>query len=323
MKSRKILFSLIALMLITLCGMYLGFFFTAKDYNVGAEQEKDQDFTDLEPDEDEEPDHDDNDDGGDSDIQIPTDSLELIKYGLNIYQNGAGSQANYSYSLFGKAAAYGQKADSTQYIKGRMTYSGGKSLDEAFWSYEHNATNAFIASYGRLKEECRVMYTEKEKDYVAVGSTKNMNLTNLTYQFDKTNWRAEYNYKDATEAYKVFWADGFPYQINKNTVKVTRHDSRSSKYYTKITVSCDVNKLPDTFRDYYFRNNGMIRVNYTNYEFTFIISKKTGKIKKIIRSEDFWCRVIDAGYDVTIYCKTNCTQDFVVMDKAINIIKPF
>ena len=67
----------------------------------------------------------------------------------------------------------------------------------------------------------------------------------------------------------------------------------------------------------------MIRVNYTNYEFTFIISKKTGKIKKIIRSEDFWCRVIDAGYDVTIYCKTNCTQDFVVMDKAINIIKPF
>lgn len=88
MKSRKILFSLIALMLITLCGMYLGFFFTAKDYNVGAEQEKDQDITDLEPDEDEEPDNDDNDDGGDSDIQIPTDSLELINYGLNIYQNG-------------------------------------------------------------------------------------------------------------------------------------------------------------------------------------------------------------------------------------------
>ena len=72
MKSRKILFSLIALMLITLCGMYLGFFFTAKDYNVGAEQEKDQDITDLEPDENEEPDHDDNGDGGDSDIQIQT-----------------------------------------------------------------------------------------------------------------------------------------------------------------------------------------------------------------------------------------------------------
>lgn len=321
MKPRKWMFYVIAILLLSLCGTYLGFYFTTESGNVGAEQDKDMDIADLVPDD--EFDDIDQDDEDDAEESIPTDSLELINYGLNIYQNGAGSLANYNYTLYATATTMGMEAESRQYINGRMSYSGGKSLDESFWYYEHTSLNEMLASWGRAKEECQVIYTEKEKDYVAVGETQNMDLNNLTYNFADDYCGEEYNYEKAIDKYKVLWADGFPLPINKNTVKIIRHDSRSNKYYTKITVSYDLNKLPEVFFDYYRKNNGLMKATYTDYEFTFIISKQTGKIKKIIRHEDFYVRIVAKGWDVTMYCKTDCTQDFVKMDKAINIAKPF
>lgn len=315
------MYYLIAIMLLSLCGTHLGFYLTETNTNVGAEQDKDMDIADMIPD-DEFGDDESNDDE-DEELSIPTDSLELINYGLDIYNNGAGSLAEYNYTLYATASTMGMELESKQYINGRMSYSNGISLDESFWYYEHTSLNEIAASWGRAKEECRIIYTEKDNDYVAVAKTNDMDLNNLTYKFAADYAGEVCNYEKAIEDYKVLWADGFPLPINKNTVKVTRHDSRSNKYYTKITVSYDVSKLPEVFLDYYYKNNGMLRATYTNFEFTFIISKQTGKINKIIRHEDFAVRVVAKGWDFTMYCKTDCTQNFIKMDKEIEIVKPF
>lgn len=322
MKPRKILFALIAVMLTALCGTYLGLYFTETSANVGAEQDEIFNIKELVPD-DEELDLPDEITDDEEESSVPTDPLELVNYGLDIYNNGAGSVANYHHIVYAKAATMGMEAESQQFVKGTMSYSEGKSLNEAFWYYEHNSLNEFAAKWGRAKEECKVTYTDKANDYVAVATTKNMNVSNQTYKFEGDHALQEFNYQGAIDEYKVLWADGFPLVINKNTARVTEHDSRSSKYYTKITVSYDVGKLPEVFLDYYYKNNGMLRAVYTNYEFTFVISKNTGKIKKIIRHEDFYVRVVASGWDFTMYCKTDCVQDFVQMNKKVEIVKPF
>ena len=115
----------------------------------------------------------------------------------------------------------------------------------------------------------------------------------------------------------------FPLEISKSTVEVKTYDTRSSKNYITVKLSYKLDKLPEEFDWYYKKNGSLPVVDYTQYNYTFVISKKTGELKRMIREEVFTSYTASVPGGLTINSKATFSQTFTSMNEAVEVPKPY
>ena len=255
-------------------------------------------------------------DVGDDQKTIPMDPIELINYALDIYNNGKGSYSTFKQTVsvklsFGELSGSGQ-----QYATGSVYRCGKQNMEETSYSYG-NLDPAWMEDmalkYNVLKVGSRSINVDEEKDKVYF----------VEQNRDGTISTSTSTIKEGIDKFKIIYSMEFPLEISNKTVAVKKYDTRSNKSYSIITVSYKLNKLTDNALNYLHANSAYRNVTYTGYEYTFMISKKTGKLARMIREETFVSHGNGAASALQLSSKSVFQQDFVVMDKEVEVKKPY
>ena len=320
MKGRTIKYYLVLWFMIILSGVYLGIsFFSTSSYADTQLPSVDNPIAGLEPDDDIQ-EGEDGDSGSSEAVVLPDDPIDLINYALNIYNKGAGSSSTFTYIVENKGSFQGMALTAVQNITGNIYRSGSESLEEAYFYYDN--VPQIIVDNQLVKKEYRAINVDTDKDEVIAVGTKDFDLNSRTYNLNSSSaYKKTYTVEKAVSTYKVIYSMEFPLEINKNTVNVTSNDTRTSKYYYIISVSYKLEKLPRFLNDYYLANSSLQAATYSKYNFTFVINKSNGRLKRLIREENF----ITYGLWGTVKVDSKATfqQDFNVMDKEIEVRKPY
>ena len=325
--KRGIKYQILLWFLVILAGVYIGMnFFTD---SVSADVPDDSATIDpIDPEAPDDPGDDptDDDDNNGDETVIPTDPIDLINYAINIYNNGKGSQSKFTYSVANRGVFQGASISLTQYATGNILRSGSNGLEETYFYYNNNEVSpivkALVDQYGLLKNQYRAINVDVSANQVNYVYTNNYNRAAQTYDLKNgTRGMETFEVQEARNKFIAIYCMEFPIAINYNTVKVTNYNTKKDKTYNYVTVSYKINKLPDNFIYYYCSNSELSIATYQDYKLTFVINKHTGKLRRIIRDEEFTSPGLKGA--ITIYSKTRFQQDFISMDKEVNIRKPF
>ncbi len=327
MKARKIRYLILTLMLVILCGAYVGMSFLSPSTMNASGQFPDDGSNVDEPAGDDEFFDYDNDDlyaSGDATTEIPSDAIGLVNYAINIYNNGKGSQASLKYTIKNSATYLGINASITQYAIGSTTRNETENLEEVYFYYDNRETGAMITKLlvdnHLLKEGYRAVNVDTANDTFVVTETKVADFNNKTYDLSVATQK-EYTVKDGVDRHVAIYSMEFPLEISKNTVDIIKFDERSEKNFTTVKLSYKLAKLPENFNLYYNRNSALEAVTYTSYTFTFRISKKTGKLDKIVREEEFVSYALSGS--VQINSKATFEQKFTTMNSPVEVKKVY
>ncbi len=337
MKARKIRYTIITTFLVLLFGAYIGLdLYTNSNAQATNVPTNSQGEVDLNPNEDIEF----NTPPTSQTAKIPSDSIDLINYALDIYNNGKGSsstlamEVNISGTI--DLASLHVNCGFTQHVNGNLCRNGKESLEEE-WFYFDSARPAdvkdiltdVIVRFNAAKIGYRAINTDQANDKVILVETKKADPFARTYDLnDATAAKGEWNYQDGINRFKVLFADDFALPINNNTVEIRKNDLRKDPDYVYIKVEYDLDDLPEDLDYYYQANATLQKVEYSSYAYEFKIHKKTGKLKQIIRTEKFkayrYFDIPDLGkLTMDINGEVSYVQSFQTMDKAAVIKKPY
>ncbi len=314
MKARRIKYILVLSFLIVLFGIYIGMIFFNEPKNttdgdtINISDKFDNEKEDLS--------YLDNDDYGlESVPEKPSDALGIINYALNIYNNGKGSASTFKQTLDIKAAFGELSGTGNQWAEGTILRCGSKSLEETKYTYgnfDPSWLEGIALQYNVLKTGYQAINvdTEQDKAYILQVDDGSVILNST-------------DVNSALEDVKIIYSMEFPLAINSNNVNIKKFDSRSNKSYNIITISYKLEKLPQNVLDYYSANTKFRNVKFTSYEFTFMISKKTGKLARMIRTETFNSRGNGAASNLKMVTKSVYQQDFSAMDEVVDVREPY
>lgn len=314
MKARSLRYHILLWSLIILIVFYIGmtFLFPAPSNasNNGITDDPASGMTDpVLPPEGDEPDE-------DNQKEIPVDPIELINYALDIYNNGKGSASTFKQTVsvklsFGELSGSGQ-----QYATGNIYRCGKQNMEETTYSYgklDPSWIENMALQYNVLKVGSRSINVDENANKVYFVEKD---------RFGKVS-TSTYNVKDAVDKFKIIYSMEFPLEISSKTVSIKKYDNRTSKSYNYITVSYNLNKLSENALNYLHANSAYRNVTYTGYEYTFVISKKTGKMARLIREETFHSHGNGAASALQLSSKSVFQQDFQVMDGEVEVKKPY
>lgn len=264
--------------------------------------------------------------GTDDEDYIPTEPIALINYALNIYNNGKGSQSTVSYYVSNKGVFSGISVQLNQYGTGSTLRCGNQSLEECYFYYNENEVPSVLKAvnnqYKLISNYYRAINVDHDADKVYYVETTSYNHANQTYDLRSGERKMQtYSIEQSKDRFITIYSEKFPLEISADTVKVTSYNTKKDKYYNYITISYKVDKLPESFRQYYRRNSKLSLVTYQEYDYTFVISKKTGKLRRMIREEVFTSPGL--GGAITVTSKVRYQQDFQKMDVPVEIRKPY
>lgn len=327
-KRKSIKISLLTWSLVILSGVYIGMsFFTQtvaadvpNDTIIGTEDSIIGDLGDEN--------QDGNQDGNqdDDEISIPTgNAVDLINYALNIYNNGKGSQSTVSCTITANASMLGLTGSIVQHYEGNILRCGNENLEEFYFYYQDEGYNYTIQSmfgqYNVLNNYYRAINVDNDNDKVYCVQTNNFNRQNQTYDLTAGELNV-YTKEEAKEKFVMINSEEFPLEINQKTVSVKTFDTRTNQNYYIVSISYYVDKLPEKLSYYYKNNSALGVVSYEKYEYTFLISKKTGRLRKMTRTESFTSM---GGPDGMVFIKTDVKyeQNFTKMDTPVEVAQPY
>ncbi len=338
MKSRKVRYAIITTFLVLVFGAYIGMdlytYSTTSAINDpvveqgGAEQDPsigvggDDEF---------------NDDSTSEKVNLPSDPIDLINYGLNIYNNGKGSTSTLKYTL----EAYGTldmqllhlNCGFSQHMDGNLIKTSTESLEEEWFYFDSifpadikSLATEMLLKFKAAKIGYRAINADQANDKVTLVETKKADEKTKTYDLnDSTATKGEWNYQEGTGRFIALLADDFPLEISYDTVQIRKNDVRKDKDYAYITVSYVLDRLPSDYDYYHIVNiyddlSRKTRVTFTGYDFEFKINKKTGKIKQITKTENFNTYYAPKSKDgpivFNINVRSSYVQTFQTMDKT-------
>ena len=326
--KRGIKYQILLWFLVILASVYIGMNFFA-DSTASADVPDDSVVVDpIDPEEPDAPGENDTSDTNNSgnEVVIPTDPIDLINYAINIYNNGKGSQSTFTYTVANRGVFQGVALSLNQYATGNLLRSGRNGLEETYLYYKDNEVSpivkALVNQYGLLQNQYRAVNVDASANKVNYVYTNNYNRAAQTYDLTSgTRGADEFTVEKGKNRFIAIYCMEFPLEISNNTVKVTNYNTKKDKTYNYVTVSYKINKLPENFKYYYCSNSELSIATYQDYKLTFVINKRTGKLRRIIRDEEFTSPGLKGA--ITVYSKTRFQQDFSAMDKEINLRKPY
>ena len=322
MKFKKVRYYMLMFVMVLLFGAYIGVSFFATPTSADTTLPSDDPTEGLVPDE-EEP-----GDSGDSNevTELPTDAIDLVNYALDIYNNGEGSASTIEYIVQNTGVWQGAEVGVVQYAVGNTYRSGSQSLEEVYFYYEDAdpLIEGLLLSNNLVMQEYRAVNTDKDADTLICVGTKDYDYSAKTYNLNAdSGYKDTYTMADGLNQFIVIQSLEFPLEISKSTVEVKTYDTRSSKNYITVKLSYKPDKLPEEFDWYYKKNGSLPVVSYTQYNYTFVISKKTGELKRMIREEVFTSYTASVPGGLTINSKATFSQTFTSMDEVVEVPKPY
>lgn len=280
MSFKKIRYNLIVIGLVALVCCYMGMsiFFAPASGNInnsGSAQDEPIEEP-LLPDEDEE-------DGDDQEIEIPSDAIELINYGLDILNNGKGYESTYTASIVNVPSGIDTKPEQKlKSIISRGVNSKGEnvSIQKDFYSSDYYGVgDTMLARY------FRGFYDNQTTGKVNVVETSDYDVKAQTYNLEKASRNEVVSMDDVINEFKVVYTRDYPIIFTKTNCRVLTDDSRSNPVYRTICVSVNIDSLSQNYLDFYTSTKQMKDINYKEVKVTFNIAKKTGYIYSIKRTE--------------------------------------
>lgn len=326
MKFKRVKYYLLMFTMVLLFGAYIGVSFFATPTSADTTVPSDDPTAGLTPDE-EQPDASDEDNNtSNDDFELPTNAIDLVNYALNIYNNGAGSTSTIEYVVQNTGIWQGVEVGVVQYAVGNTYRCGSESLEDVYFYYADAdpLIEGLLLSNNLVMQEYRAINTDTEKNsFICVG-TEDYNVASRTYNLNAdSGYKKSYSMDQGLEKHVIVYSMEFPLEITKDTVEVKTYDTRSNKNYTIVKFSYKIDKLPDEL-DYYYKKNGSLPVvTYTQYDYTFVISKSTGQLKRMIREETFTSYTTSVPGGLTINSKATFSQTFTSMDKSVEVPKPY
>lgn len=319
MKTRSVKYYLMLAMLVILIGAYIGMTFlstsssSASDGSINNGSNID-DLPLIDPDD--EKDDDDNNETS----EVPDRPIDIVNYALNIYNNGEGSASTFTYAVKNTTPKV-PGVNVTQYVKGNILRNKDANLEECYFYYDDKNAGEFgkiLHENNLLKVGYRSIYTDEGKQETTLLETPVADQSNGTFDMSAGK-KQTFSKQEAKEKFVVIHSMEFPLLISDKTCSVKQFDTKSSKTYYTITLSYNVAKLPEAMDNYYHANSSLARVSYTNYEYEFTISKRTGKLAKMVRTEKFISYALGT---IQINSTATFTQVFSAMDKAVIVARP-
>lgn len=324
MKFKKVKYYLLMFTMVLLFGAYIGVSFFATPTSADSTLPPDDPTEGLPPDGGEEGGSD-GDNSGEI-IELPTNAIDLVNYSLDIYNNGAGSASTIEFVVQNTGIWQGVEVGVVQYAVGNTYRSGSESLEDVYFYYDDAdpLVEGLLLSNNLVMQEYRAINTDTANDsFICVG-TKDYDYNARTYNLNaESGYKNSYNMQQGIDNYVVVHSMEFPLEISKNTVEVKTYDTRSSKNYITVKLSYKIDKLPDELDWYYKKNGSLPVVSYTQYNYTFVISKKTGELKRMIREEVFTSYTQSVPGGLTINSKATFSQTFTSMNEAVEVPKPY
>lgn len=325
-KNRKGLkISILLWSLVILSGVYVGMSFFPQTIAAEAPDDSMTEIdAEIEINEDEEPYEEDEDEI--EEVNIPTEPIALINYALDIYNNGKGSQSTVAYSISNKGVFSGISVSLNQYGTCNVLRCGNQSLEESYFYYNENEVPSVLKGlndqYKLVSNYYRAINVDHDAGKVYYVQTSSYNRANQTYDLTQGDRKMEtHTIESAKKRFVTIYSEEFPLEINSDTATVTSYNTKKSKIYSYVSISYKVGMLPEEFKFYYNRNSMLSSVTYQQYDYTFVINKKTGKLRRMIREEEFISPGL--GGAITITSKVHFQQDFKKMDTKIDVRKPY
>lgn len=244
---------------------------------------------------------------------VPTfnDGISAVMYGLDILNN---SKQPYQYEFYNNTISAG--------------LVNVNAYEKLYRHKNHDLmmvwTNTEIKNLPINPESgnfFRFSYANGDSRYNRyVYDTNNYDLEKRTYTLsdsDKISTKGQpikdYYITDKTD----IWGD-FYLTINRNTAKVIYFEKQKDYYVVKLSVLTDKVK-DDEYVQAYERNAMVDHVEFDYINLTFTISKKTGRIAKIVR-EDKYNLVTNVLGGLSLPCSSNATHLYTYMETE-DIIK--
>ena len=328
MKFKKIKYHLLLWSMVLIFGVYVGisYFITSSTASVLPEHNIDNE--EIVSPEDNIPNEDDYvpDTNGEG---LPTDNyLKLINYALDIYDNGKGFTSTLDGSVIAKGS-YGNIMSVVleEHTTGVANRNQNEGLEEAYIEYKFNdPMNEMFKGYKYDTQLYRAVNTDKQYGTLTITKTREFNSAKKTYDLNHyTASKERYFLNKGMSNVVMLHSEEFYFDISENTVNLLTFDQRSSKMNYIIKVRYNIDKLPEEYLTYYTTMTPLPAYNYTDLTFEFHINKTTGKLKKIIRQEEFNGRysMISDETKVCMKAKSTFTQTFSSMDKAAEVEKRY
>ncbi len=263
--------------------------------------------------------------------KVPTSAIPLIRYAIDLYNNGEGSLSYGTYIIsnegklpqnFFVPGLGGLTVSGTQYAAFKTTKNKTESLEESYFYYKvEPLLENLLVSQHLLRFGYRAINVEETLNKVTCVETNATSINkgdatcaNWKHDLsDSSSTKRQYNLAQAENVFKVIYSRDFPVEINDKNSRVVSRNTLKDPQYQFITISFDVSKLPPELSLYYKANGGLQDVKYTSYTYEFKISQKTGRLAQMIRTEEFTSYAM--GGIVEIHSKATFIQNFYAMDK--------
>lgn len=291
MSFKKIRYNLIVIGLVALvcCYIGMGLFFTQSSSNANnggsAQEEPIEDPTN--PEDPDLPIDNGDEDDGDEDVDLPSDAIELINYGLDILNNGTGYESTFSSTIVNTPLSDALKGiQPTQNLTSVISRGVNSKGEKVGIQKDYYYSNYSGTGDGMLARYFRGFYDNQATGQVNIIETKDYSYTAKTYNVAAAYRNETKDINNVIDEFKVLYTQDYPIKLTKKNCMIIKDDSKKSKTYRTITVSINnFASLSENFLKFYTSTNQMKDISYKKIEMSFVINKNTGYISKIRRNE--------------------------------------
>lgn len=315
MSFKKLRYNFLVIGLVALICCYIGMTFLFTDSSMNINQGNIEDNVDEGYVDDDKLEDDGNNEEPPANVEIPTDAISLIQYGLNIIANGNGYESTFSTTIVNEAVGI----SAVQYVDGKVN-KGINSLGESvsieenyYHSNETGVAGSMVANY------FKGFYINEDTGLTQIATTNDYDTTAKTYSLENATLNKIVDTSTALDEYKILQGQGFPINITKSNCIITR-DNTQNKNVRIITLKINnFSSLSDNFINFFTCTGQMTNINYTSIEISFTINKNNGYITKIQRTENFYATAINVPVlgSVSVNVQATTIQSFKNMNKTI------
>lgn len=315
MSFKKLRYNLLVIGLVALICCYIGMNFlfapAPLGINDGASQGEEDDDIII----DDNIKEDGNDEEPPADVEIPTDAIELIQYGLDIINSGNGYTSTISTTINNEAVG----VTAIQYVDGKVSKGVNSKGEEVSVEENYYHSNASGPAAGMVANFFKGFYVNETAGTTQVAFTNDYDASAQTYNIANAYRNETVATADALSEFKILQGQGFPIKITKRNVNITQDNTRNKNVRIITVKVTDFSSLSDNFIDFFASTGQMKDINYSYLEIKFTINKNNGYITKIQRNETFTATAVNVPVlgSVGVTSNVSVTQSFQNMNKQI------
>ena len=315
MSFKKLRYNLLVIGLVALICCYIGMSFLFTDSSMNINQGNTEGNIDEGLVDGDDLDEDGNNEEPPEGVEIPSDAIGLIQYGLDIIENGNGYESTFNTTIVNEAVG----VSAVQYVDGKVkkgvnSLGQSVSIEENYYhSNESGVAGNMVANF------FKGFYVNNETGMTQVATTSDYDPSAQTYNLANADLNKTVPTSDALDEYKILQGLGYPINVTKSNCIITR-DNTQNKNVRIITIKItNFASLSQEFLDFLTCTGGMKNIDYASIEISFTINKNNGYITKIQRTENFTATAINIPVlgSVSVNVQATTIQSFKNMNQNI------